>query len=454
VGAPRTRPDLPRSSDASLRVRLGGRWLLLARAAWIAVAVLTLGLFLAGIPAEFALLHTPCPTVPCSTGQLPPAGLSALEDLGLSLGSFAAYSVAMDVVFAAVCGVVAALIFLRRSDDRMGLFVSLALLTFGTATFTFTMEALAARHPAWWLPVAFLHFLGAASFGLFLYLFPDGRFVPRWVRWVVLVWIAWQLAEHFFLSWASDPNAWQIGTESAVWLGALGTAIYSQVYRYRHTSSAVQRQQIKWVVFGISAALAGFLGIQLALGASGADAPTSPGALVAYLIGYTFVSYLAVLLIPVSIGIAVLRYHLYDIDLVINRTLVYGSLTALLAAVYVGGVTAMQAVFGALTGQEQQPQLAIVVSTLVIAALFNPLRRRIQAFIDRRFYRRKYDAAKTLEAFSAKLRDETDLEALNKELVGVVRETMQPAHVSLWLHPDPALKEKKRADIRESGHEE
>jgi hypothetical protein len=144
--------------------------------------------------------------------------------------------------------------------------------------------------------------------------------------------------------------------------------------------------------------------------------------------------------IPIAIGIAILRYRLYDIDLLINRTLVYGSLTLMLALVYFGGVTATQAVFTALTRQEEQPQLAIVVSTLVIAALFTPLRRRIQAFIDRRFYRRKYDARKTLEAFSTKLRDETDLDALSGDLVGVVRQTMQPAHVSLWLRPNTPSK--------------
>jgi hypothetical protein len=152
--------------------------------------------------------------------------------------------------------------------------------------------------------------------------------------------------------------------------------------------------------------------------------------------------WLSLVLIATStaIGIAVLRYRLYDIDVVINRTLVYGSLTAMLALVYFGGVTATQAIFETLTGQEQQSQLAIVASTLVIAALFNPLRRRIQGFIDRRFYRRKYDAAKILEAFSAKLRDETDLDALNDELVGVVQETMQPAHASLWLRSDTDAK--------------
>jgi hypothetical protein len=141
-------------------------------------------------------------------------------------------------------------------------------------------------------------------------------------------------------------------------------------------------------------------------------------------------------IVPLSLSIAVLRYRLYAIDVVINRTLVYGSLTVMLGLVYFGSVASLQYSFRTLTGHEEQPQLAIVVSTLVIAALFNPLRLRIQSFIDRRFYRRKYDAAKTLEAFGSRLRDETDLGTLRDELVGVVRETMQPEHVTLWLRPD------------------
>jgi hypothetical protein len=144
---------------------------------------------------------------------------------------------------------------------------------------------------------------------------------------------------------------------------------------------------------------------------------------------------LSLMALPTAIGIAILRYRLYDIDLLINRTLVYGSLTVSLALVYIGSVVSLQYVLRTLTGQESQ--IAIVTSTLAIAALFNPLRRRVQAFVDRRFYRRKYDAAKTLAAFNARLREETDLHILTDDLAGVVRETMQPAHVSLWLRPDP-----------------
>jgi hypothetical protein len=215
----------------------------------------------------------------------------------------------------------------------------------------------------------------------------------------------------------------------------------SLVVRYRRSGS-VERQQIKWLAYAALAIPVWFL-------------TNSPIEAVSRTLFFVMDDLILSVLIPVAAGVAILRYRLYDIDVVINRTLVYGSLTAMLVGVYFGGVTATQALFRTLTGQEKSPQLAVVISTLVIAALFNPLRRRIQSFIDRSFYRSKYDAAKTLEAFSMKLRDETDLNALSDDLVRVVRETMQPAHVSLWLQPDPALKDKKkRAAIRESRREE
>ena len=202
----------------------------------------------------------------------------------------------------------------------------------------------------------------------------------------------------------------------------------SLVLRYRRAGTEV-REQIKWVAF---AAL--FVGVQFVIdiGASLLLVPmTASGREPAWLALLDQVGFIMFAGVPIAVGIAVLRYRLYDIDVIINRALVYFPLTAMLALIYVGSVVGMQALFRALTGQEST--LAVVASTLAIAALFNPLRRRVQAFVDRRFYRSRYDARKTLEAFSAKLRDQTDLEALNDNLVGVVTETMQPAHVSLWL---------------------
>jgi hypothetical protein len=189
-------------------------------------------------------------------------------------------------------------------------------------------------------------------------------------------------------------------------------------------AKGVERQQIKWFAYA-TVVLVG--GVVLAFTISEAT-----GLLWLGEIGFVL-TMVGLAGLPIAIGIAVLKYRLYNIDRIINRTLVYGALTAMLLAVYVADIVLLQRIFILLTGERST--LAVVASTLMIAALFNPLRRRIQGFIDRRFYRSKYDARKTLETFSAKLRDETDLDALSDDLVGVVRDTMQPAHVSLWLRP-------------------
>jgi hypothetical protein len=223
------------------------------------------------------------------------------------------------------------------------------------------------------------------------------------------------------------PNLYRSVQASVLALGLVAAA--SVVISRRH-ARGVERQQIKWLLY---AGAIWFVGNILRTLVFSLLIDVRWGVWVGYLL--VGVGGLGG---PIAIGIAILRYRLYDIDLLINRTLVYGTLTATLIALYFGGIVLLQRVFVLLTGQ--QSTLAVVASTLVIAALFNPLRRRIQSFVDRRFYRSKYDAAKTLEAFSARLRDETDLEALNNDLVSVVKETMQPAHVSVWLRPDPAQK--------------
>ena len=279
-----------------------------------------------------------------------------------------------------------------------------------------------------------------AMFALVLLLFPDGRPLSR--RWRVLVWLDLAaIALIFAFAFKPGPldtslldanNPFGIEGVGAL-LEALGIAgiflalaaaamgAVSLVLRLRR-SQGDERQQLKWFAFAGAVFCAAF--------ASGPvlwTLPASSG--LGWIWTVLFLS--AVSTIPAAAGVAILRYRLYDIDVIINRTLVYGSLTVMLAGIYVGAVISLQHVFRAATGQEST--LAVVASTLAIAALFNPLRGRVQAFVDRRFYRRKYDAARTLAAFSARLRDETDLETLNEDLASVVDETLQPAHVSLWL---------------------
>jgi len=278
-----------------------------------------------------------------------------------------------------------------------------------------------------------------------LLLFPDGRLPSR--RWRPLAWFSGVVLVLLSVGFGLSPGQVAslggeirnpFGIEALPWLlnavfvvlpllplCMLASAL-SLVLRYRRAGGEV-RQQIKWIAFAASFMVLAYL-------SSSFSQYIGDPELLFTVVDLSFAG------VPVAIGFAVLRYRLYDIDVVINRALVYGSLTAMLLALYFGGVTTTQATLRLLTGQEEQPQLAVVVSTIVIASLFNPLRRRIQSFIDRRFYRRKYDARKTLEEFSAKLREETDLDALSAELVGVVGDTMQPELVSLWLRSDISSK--------------
>jgi MFS family permease len=297
-----------------------------------------------------------------------------------------------------------------------------------------------------WLWVPSVGLLGTYVF----LLFPDGRLPSK--RWRPMAWLCGAVIGFVSVGFAFGPGPLEGlgGVQNPIvllrpwmmpvfWVSLpllplcmLASAL-SLVLRYRH-SGGEERQQIKWLAFAALIVGATYLSVLVAgiffvptLVSGGDKTPVW----YSLLLGFMLMSFAGV---PIAIGFAVLKYRLYDIDIVINRTLVYGSLTATLVTVYLGGVAVLQRLFVALTGEKST--LAVVASTLVIAALFTPLRHRIQGFIDRRFYRKKYDARKTLEAFSAKLRDETDLEALSDDLVGIVRETMQPAHASLWLRTD------------------
>jgi hypothetical protein len=398
------------------------------------VFVLTVVLFFASIPAYYDSL------IDFSDPNLAPASARAsLEAAGVSMDFYARYLLPISIASTVVWIGVGAVIFWRRSDNWIALFASLCLITYGTFGLDVgSSTALADQDSAMWLPVRLSALLGTVSLYTFVLIFPSGRFVPRWTRWAVVF-----LAAHDVFYYLFPDSIFNIARSlpllDFVVLSILACIVIgSQLYRYRYVSTPRERRQTKWVVFGVVAAALGALAFEVPISGSplGQFGPLTAIAIQAGLFG-------TLLLIPLSIGVAVVHDRLWDIDIVINRTLVYGTLTASLALVYFGGVATTEAIFRALTGQEEQPQLAIVVSTLVIAALFNPLRGRIQSFIDRRFYHRKYDARKTLEALSAKIRDETDLDALSDDLVGTVRETMQPAHVSLWLRRETGAKGKQ-----------
>ncbi len=405
--------------------RLQGRWLLLARVGWVALVVLTLAICFGSLPVYIALLQTPCAGPACSFQQLSPGQTETLKGIGLSLGDYAVIIVALTLASVVVCLVVSTVIIWRRSHDRMALLVALMLVTFGPILVTTSVWESAS---AWQVPNEWLTFLSVTLVVLVFLLFPSGQFVPHWTRWILVVFLVGQVA-FFFPGAFLIPN---IQFSRLVWLvslGELATLALIQLFRYRRVSSPLQRQQTKWVVFGFAVPITVFVGATLpallfpVLASSGSLYPPA----------YAAVQAILLLLIPLSFGFAMLRSRLWEIDVLINRTLVYGALTVILTLVYVGLVIGLQALLRGIISQDSG--VAIVISTLAIAALFQPLRRRIQRIIDRRFYRSKYDAAKTVAAFSATLRQEVDLEQLREHLLAVVQETMQPTHVSLWLRP-------------------
>jgi hypothetical protein len=389
------------------------------------VFVLTVGLFLASIPAQYHAI------VNFSDSDFEPAAVRAtLEASGITVQFYAICVLSISLVSTVVWVAVALVIFWRGADNWIALFASLALVTFGTMSLPPSLPAPSTHESAVWLPIYLLAFFGTIALYVFYLLFPSGRFVPRWTRWAVGLFVA-----HDVFYWLFPDSIFDISSSSppldyAVLTALACIAIGSQVYRYRYVSSPTERRQTKWVVFGMVLAGLGTVAFEIPISGTplGQFNPLPALAIQAGLFG-------TLSLIPLSIGVAIVQDRLWDIDIVIRRTLIYGILTAALALVYFGSVAVTQTVFYALSGDVDRPQASIVVSTLVIAALFNPLRRRIKSFIDRRFYRRKYDARKTLEAFSATLSRETDLDALSDDLVTVVERTMQPAHVSLWLRP-------------------
>ena len=441
------------ASRSTATTRLSGRRIILARTVWLVLVIPSLGLFIASLPVFYAQIQKPCtnPTICNLTGALTAKGLQELSALGLSTSTYALLLIIFFILIIAIWSGIGFLIFWRRSNDWFALLTAFFLVMFNPTYPGFPISALAFTYPTLNVPATFMSMLGLASLALFLVLFPNGRLISRWM-------IPFLLLTLFgTVSTALPPTSLFSSNNVPGWLNGLlnvlafGAIIYSQIYRYRRMSTRVERQQTKWVIFGIIIVLIEIILlpplINFFLPTLYSESNT-PASVFLGLVIYPLV----LLVIPITVGIAILRSRLYDIDVLINRTLVYGSLTALLALLYFGLIVALQSLLQSMFHQSNA--IAIVISTLVIAALFQPLRHRLQSIIDRRFYRHKYDAAKTIAAFSATLRNELDLTQLSEHLIAVVQETMQPAHVSLWLRKHEQDKSSNTWEANRLAHHE
>jgi signal transduction histidine kinase len=416
-------PGFPTSPAASPSAELSGRWLLLARAGWVAVVLLVVGLFVAAVPARYDQIVT--------LSNLPEDIDSTilrtnLAEAGLSIRFYATYHLVIEICFAAVCLTLAAVIFRRRSDERMALFVALLLVLLGT-TFWGTTAALSLYHPAGSWVSESLDAVGKMSLFLFFYLFPDGRFVPRWTRYLALAMIAGVISGIFFPGTPLAVSNWPVPLLLLFMLGWLLTGVFAQIYRYRRVSGPVQRQQTKWVFFGFTVALVSFLGV-IFFGEvlfSLAE-PGTRGELV----GMTVMT-LSMLLIPLSIGAAILRHRLFDIDLVINRTLVYGALTACIVGIYVLVVGYL----GSLLRTDGNLAISLV-ATGVVAVIFAPLRERLQRGVNRLMYGERDDPYAAVSRLGERLEAALAPEEVLPRIVETVREALNLPYAAIALPRD------------------
>ena len=431
---------LGRESHNRLDMRLHGRWLVLVRLVCLTLCVLSAGLLIASIPSYFVNIHLLCTgtAAACNgSGQFTPGDVQRLHEFGFSLDFYAIYTIILVSLAALGYWLVAAFLFWRKSGDHVALLATVSLATF-PVVFNPGINTLPSP---WWFPAHVLSFLGSLCIVLFFYVFPSGYFVPSFMRWITVVaLLSWGFG-CFFPVAAFNPFSHSQVLNVLTYLGLLGGIVPVQIYRYRRVSSPVQRQQTRWVVYGMSVGVGGYL--VLFTFALFFPSLFLTGSLVS-LIRLTVV-YVLSLLTPLSIGLAILRSRLWDIDLLINRTLVYGTLTGILALVYVILVIGLQALLASVI--RHGSGVAIIISTLAIVALCQPLRHRIQQIIDRRFYRRKYNAVQTLATFSATLRHEVELDQLRETLLIVVQETMQPVHVSLWICSPARFVEAKASSV-------
>jgi hypothetical protein len=413
---------------------LSRRWLSLARTIWILYALLILVVFMIAMPAYLRQIQQ-------DHYQFGPI----LEQYGLDIGFFGLYILFWNSLMVLVCLSVGLLICWRKSNDWFGLLVSGVLISF--ITYPPVISDLGRVHPGWITALNLLRISGGLALLLVFYIFPDGRFFLTWTRytWIglsVFLLIVILTSNVTLESAPININTPLQGIVLFVFLFMFITGAYAQMYRFRRISDPIQRQQLKWVVFG-------FIVFSLGLTLGALPAFVFPVLRTARSSSLIFtminipVSIMSMLALPLSLAISILKYRLWNIDVIIRRTLVYGVLTLMVAAIYFGGVLLLQTLIQGTLHQSQSP-FAILITTLGIASIFTPLRRRIQMDIDRRFYRQKYDADKMLRAFAQRARDDVDLENLQKDIISVVEETLHPGKLSLWVRPKLVQEELSR----------
>ncbi|MGW8251126.1 MAG: hypothetical protein ACWGO1_10830 [Anaerolineales bacterium] len=426
--------DHPTAPTAGTRLK--PPWLQLARATWIVIVAIGVVLFIKLMPEYLDYLHGFPFSQLSWVGINPDAIRTGLVSMALYPDLYVVYNLIVVITHTGILLVSAVVIANRKWDDWLGLLLSMSYACYALGyifIYSFGVFLLPQSLISFLARFIFL-FCGVFVYNLLFYLFPDGRFIPRWTRWVAILSILWGLyltiSPSIFSMFSTTIGPLPLGM--ALIIAIFSSAIVSQIYRYVRVSDPMQRLQTKWVMFGFSTAI--IINVAVYLPRLFLPVLSQPGPiLVVYEFSALTLSALASLFGISSFGIAILRYRLWDIDIIIRRTLVYGGLTATLALVYLTSVILLQSLFTAISGQ--QSAVAVVISTLVIAALFNPLRKRIQNDIDRRFFRRKYDAEKIVADFSASLREQVDLDELCDRLLVVVEETLQPDSVLLWLRP-------------------
>ncbi len=401
----------------------------LLRWAWIVLVAMAAARLIAATRIYLLEVRVPCPAAPCQVGppQMTAQEMHLLQGMGIPLDLYALYFAAISVLFVAINCAFAGVLLWKRPTDRMAVLTAYVLTLYSAFGLSLPAQLFHQWAPVLWIPAAILGLVGSVGMPVVFYLFPDGRPVLRWPSVLLAVYAVTQVPSYIDPTFTSPGGV--VGAVFAVAIVSMYfSLIYVQIYRYRRVSTPLQREQTKWVVYGIGATIVGWVGMLAFYNVvyTGPNSATPTLDMVSMTAG-TFVW----LLLPVSLAVAILRYRLWEIDALINRTLVYGSLTVSLAALYIGNVIGLQALSAAVTGQHSD--LSIAIATLVVAGVFNPWRRRLRAFIDRRFYRRKYDAGRVLADFQTRLRDEVDLEQLTGDLLAVTSDTVQPMSVSLWL---------------------